>query len=94
MAHFYLDKYGVLHGSDKLTAEKYSQNGKTIESDIRITQGYPAYEGKDKTGKPALRPVIVYGVNECYKDGNRNKGKKENTEKAFLELAELYSKLS
>ncbi len=90
----YVDKSGgVLHVINKLDGGGKDQksvalerctNGRVVEVDRDFEYGSPLENG---------RQVLVYGVHECYVDGNRSGGEKLDTERAFPGLAELYGEL-
>lgn len=80
MKYAYLDKGHILHVTEyKATAEKYSANGKIIETDIKSNLGYPAV----KTGN-TYTSVVAYSPFEMKKAGKYIEPVKE--------IAELYEK--
>lgn len=49
----YVTEKGIMHVvNERKTAEQYSANGKVVESEIEVENGYPVAKGKQ---------VIVYG---------------------------------
>lgn len=81
----FIDKGGVLHVVESTQdAERNSTNGKVIETDIESKHGYPTVNGKQ---------IVIYSVNECYEDANRDGGVKLDTERVYPALAELYKDL-
>ena len=56
----YVTEKGIMHVvKERKTAEQYSANGKVVESEIEVENGYPVVKGKQ---------VIVYGIkaHSCY----------------------------
>lgn len=58
----YIDNSGILHiVTKKEDAEKYSRNGKVVETDILSSKGYPLADGDE---------IIVYSETEMKKEAN------------------------
>ena len=87
----YITKSGVLKitDEDKAAAEKYSKNGKYIETTVECESGYPVitYDNKRQT-------VVVYGLDNAVVSNGSEKtkdGKKINIE-LYPEIYNLYKK--
>lgn len=77
----YLDKAGILHVVEgKETAEKYSMNGKVIETEITAKGGYPTAMYRDH-----MEEIIVYDEETMKVEARGMKIE------VIPELAELYA---